>query len=51
MDGAIGATAVGVIATAAGVIMATAATDISIMAGMATDMAMDMAVIIGDIGA
>jgi hypothetical protein len=40
---------VGVTATAAGVIMATAAADISIMAGTAMDT--DMAVIIADIAA
>ena len=39
---------VGVTATAAGVIMATAGADMAIMAG--TGMAMDTAVIIADIG-
>ena len=50
MDGAIGATAVGVIATAAGVITATG---ISTTAGMATamDMVTGTAVIIADIAA
>ena len=49
MDGAIGVAAVGVIATAAGVIMAAAAMGTSTTADIATDT--DIAVIIADIRA